>query len=111
MEISVKQQGGVVIVRPVGEIDALTASSFAAVLNQQLQAGGKQLVIDLEQVEFMSSAGLRVLLMVLKELRRQQGNLRLAAVRDKVLQILQMSGFSTIFQLFPTVEDATASFR
>jgi anti-sigma B factor antagonist len=58
----------------------------------------------------MSSAGLRALLAALKEARHQRGDFRLAAVQANVQQVLDMSGFSDIFQIFPTVEEAFTSF-
>jgi anti-anti-sigma factor len=58
----------------------------------------------------MSSAGLRALLATLKEARHQRGDFRLAAVQDNVRQVLEMSGFTGIFQVFPTVEAAVTSF-
>jgi anti-sigma B factor antagonist len=64
----------------------------------------------LSQVGYMSSAGLRALLAALKEARQQKGDFRLAAVQDNVRQVLEMSGFTGIFQVFATVEEAVASF-
>jgi len=110
MKIKVEQLEQVTIVIPIGDIDALTASEVAAFLDSQLKEGRNQLVADLSQVGYMSSAGLRALLATLKEARHQKGDFRLAAVQANVQQVLDMSGFSGIFQVFPTVEAAAASF-
>ncbi len=110
MEIKVEQQDKVTIAIPSGDIDALTAKEVAAFLGNQLGEGGDQLVADLSQVGYMSSAGLRALLATLKEARHKGGDFRLAAAQDSVRQVLEMSGFSSIFQIFPTVEEAVASF-
>jgi anti-sigma B factor antagonist len=110
MEIKAEQREKVTIVIPIGDIDALTAKEVAAFLDSQLREGENQLVADLSQVGYMSSAGLRALLATLKEARHQGGDFRLAAVQDTVQQVLDMSGFSGIFQIFPTVEEALASF-
>ena len=110
MEIKVEQREKVTIVIPIGDIDALTAKEVSAFLDSQLREGENQLVADLSQVGYMSSAGLRALLAALKEARHQRGDFRLAAAQDNVRQVLEMSGFTGIFQVFPTVEAAVASF-
>ena len=110
MEIKVEQQDTVTIVVPIGDIDALTAKEVAAFLDSQLGEGENQLVANLSQVGYMSSAGLRALLATLKETRHREGDFRLAAAQDNVRQVLEMSGFTGIFQVFPTVDEAVASF-
>ena len=110
MEIKIEQQDTVTIAAPIGEIDALTAKEVAAFLGNQLGEGKSQLVADLSQVGYMSSAGLRALLATLKEARHRGGDFRLAAAQDNVQQVLDMSGFSGIFQVFPTIVEAVASF-
>lgn len=64
----------------------------------------------LGQVDFMSSAGLRAILLALKESRRQGGDLRLAAARPGVDYTLKISGLASILQSFPSVDQAVASF-
>jgi anti-sigma B factor antagonist len=110
MEIKVEQQDTVTIVTPIGDIDALTAKEVSAFLGNQLGEGKNQLVADLSQVGYMSSAGLRALLATLKEARHRGGDFRLAAAQDNVRQVLEMSGFSGIFQIFSTIEEAVVSF-
>ena len=111
MEIKVEQREKVTIVIPIGDIDALTAKEVSAFLGSQLREGEEnQLVADLSQVGYMSSAGLRALLAALKEARHRGGDFRLAAVQDNVQQVLEMSGFTGIFQVFAAVEEGIASF-
>jgi anti-sigma B factor antagonist len=110
MTNSVEQQERVTIVRPTGFVDAVTAGALAETLNAQIQAGQVCLVVDLDQLEYMSSAGLRVLLAALKEARRQGGDLRLANARAEVRQVLEISGFSKILPLYPTLPEAVSSY-
>ena len=67
MEIIIEQRHRVTIVRPTGFVDAVTASTLAEALNGQLLAGDLSLVVDLDQLDYMSSAGLRVLLAVFED--------------------------------------------
>lgn len=110
MEIKVEQKGKVMVITPIGEIDARTVGEFTMILNQHLQAGQNRLIADLSGVNFMSSAGLRALLGTLKEARSSGGDFRLAAIQDNVRQVLDMTGFSGILKVFPTVDATVASF-
>ena len=110
MEISATRLDQTVVVSVVGSIDALTAGDLAQYLSAQMDSGQKQIVADLHQVDFVSSAGLRAILHALKESRQRGGDLRLAAARPGIDHTLKISGFATILQSFPTVDQAVASF-
>ena len=79
-------------------------------LNDPIQHGTNQLVADLSQVEFMSSAGLRAILVALREARQNGGDLRLAAAQPGVEKTLKMSGFTSIMKAYPSVGEALSSF-
>ncbi|HZG65226.1 MAG TPA: STAS domain-containing protein, partial [Herpetosiphonaceae bacterium] len=61
-------------------------------------------------VTFISSSGLRVLLLLARELRKDGGDVRLCAARPQVAEVFHLTGFDRIFELFPTCEAAGASF-
>lgn len=108
MQIQSRESGGVTIISPAGSIDAHTSSDLNAYMAQL--AGSKQWVFDLGQVDFMSSAGLRVILATAKDARHDGGDLRLAAPQSGVLKTLKMSGFTSIARTFDTVDEAVESF-
>jgi anti-sigma B factor antagonist len=110
MEITATLLDQTVVVSIVGSVDALTAGDVGHYLSAQVDNGQKQIVADLSQVDFMSSAGLRALLHALKESRQRGGDLRLAAARPGVDHTLKISGLSSILQSFSTVDQAVASF-
>ena len=110
MQISVVQQEHVTVVAIAGSIDALTADALVSALSAQVQAGNTRLVAAFEGVDYTSSAGLRVLLGTLKEARQRGGDLRLAAVQDRVRRVLELSGFTSILKCYPDVPSAVASF-
>ncbi len=70
----------------------------------------KNLVADFSKVDYISSAGLRVLLATLKETRRIGGDLRLANVQEFVNKVLKISGFVSILKIFPDTDSAIESF-
>ena len=111
MELTFEAHEHAGLVAVNGSVDALTAPDLAEFINTQFAEGNSNIVVDLSQVEFMSSAGLRALLTALKESRQQGGDLRLAAAPPGVEKVLKMSGFLSIMKSFPGVEEALESFK
>ena len=110
MKIHATQKGQATIVSIEGNIDALTADQVTSFLTKRIEIKVINLVVDLAQVDFMSSAGLRAILTVLKESRKHGGDLRLAAAQPGVGKILKMSGFTNILKTYDIVDDAVNSF-
>jgi anti-sigma B factor antagonist len=110
VEISVKQLDQMTVVAITGSIDALTAGEVTNCLSAQIGGGQKQLVIDLGQVDFSSSAGVRVILAALRESRQHGGDLCLAAAQPGVEKVLKMSGLTSVLKTFTTVDEALAGF-
>lgn len=108
MEIHEQFQGNVLVLEPVGRLDSLTCREFEARLLAASKAGGAS-VVDCAKLEYISSAGLRVLLVAAKQNRTSGGRLALAALRDNVREVFDISGFSTVFAIHPTVAAAVAS--
>ena len=111
MNASVEPLGEVIIVHVADSVDGLTAEDLQRVFSSEVEAGRKNLVADFAGVDYTSSAGLRVLLATLKQTRSRGGDLRLAAPRPEVSKVLDLSGFTGILRVFPTVDDAVRSFR
>lgn len=110
MKTEVRKENGVTVVAVSGSVDALTAAELAGVIAKQITDGGANLVIDLTDLEFMSSAGLRALLGAVKETRSNGGDLRIASSNPGIDKVLKMSGFHNIAKVFTTSSDAVASF-
>jgi anti-sigma B factor antagonist len=110
MEIQVDLVQSVAVVSIKGSLDALTAPELARFLSSQVAAGHVQLVADLVELEYTSSAGLRAILGAVKEARQQGGDLRLAAAQPEVGKLLKLSGFTSIMKVFPEVDAAVESY-
>jgi anti-sigma B factor antagonist len=110
MEIHVNEHTSATVVAISGSLDALTSADFSSFMSGQIERGQSQLIVDLSQVDYMSSAGLRAILAVLKEARQQGGDLRLAVAQPGVEKILKLSGFMSILKFYPTVDEALSSF-
>ena len=94
------------VFRPVGRLDSATSGDLETVLIEHLDGGCTGIVIDLGDLDYISSAGLRVILMAGKRLRVAGGKLVLARMRDSVRDLFEMSGFLGLFPLADTVEQA-----
>lgn len=97
MEIAEERRDGIVVLAPAGRLDTNTSGEFESRLLRELGAGARSLVIDLRGIDYVSSAGLRVLLVIAKKLREAGGQLTLCAMSPAVRQIFELSGFLTIF--------------
>ena len=92
-----------------GSLDASSSMDLNDSLTQALQNGQVRLIFDLTSLEYTSSAGLRVLLSIAKEARKQGGDVRLVAPRPEVKKVFEMSGLSNILQSYVDVNSAVTS--
>ncbi len=100
----------VTLVEVIGRVDSMNASELGEALTGEIERGSRQVVLDLSKVTYMSSAGLRELVAAYNKLHNLSGDLRLAQPSSRVLDILEMSGLDTIFQIFSTRLDALGSY-
>ena len=102
---------GVWTIGPHGRIDQPAARAIEDALNELCDAGRSAIVIDLSDVAYMASAGLASLLSGVRRARLLRGDVRLAAMNDRVREVFEMSGFDQVFAIFPSAAEAVASFR
>lgn len=113
MEITVVDRDTCTVVRVKGQLDRTTADQLDLALRDVTAKQGKRrLVVDLAGVPDMSSAGLRVLIGVVKALRgsREGGDLRLSAPGKRVVDVLELAGLLSVLKVFASEEEAVASF-
>ena len=106
MQISETRQEGVVIVAPVGRIDSTTSPALDAHLLGIARDGQHRVVIDFARVDYISSAGLRVMLSLAKRTKEARGKLALAGLGDSVRQVFELAGFLPLFVVEATGEAA-----
>jgi anti-anti-sigma factor len=92
-----------------GKLDAVATAGVEQRLLEIVDGGATTLILDLAQLDYISSAGLRVLIVVGKKLRGKRGQLLLCSVQRHVKEVLDLSGFSAIFPLYATIEEALAA--
>ena len=100
----------VVVVAPVGELDAHTAPEFEAALQHTLSQGDARIVVDGAGLDYVSSAGLGVFMACLEPAREAGGDLKVAALAPRVFDVFSLLGFPEVLDMMPTVDDAVARF-
>src|SRR5215831_12579651 len=111
MELSTKRFADAVVLAPAGRIDHGRSEDFKSALRPFLErcaAGQDKLVLDLSGLDYISSAGLRVLMLARKQVKAQGGTFVVAALTSVVKEIFEISKFTIVFEIFPTVRDALA---
>ena len=97
MQINYNREAEKLTVAPAGRLDTATAPEFEKQLGEILQ-GVSELVLDMKKVEYVSSAGLRVILKIQKVMHGQ-GKMKLTRVNESIMEILEITGFSDILTI------------
>ncbi len=96
MQIKVEQQENMVYVELIGRLDTTTAPELEEKLNEITI---NHLTLNFEKLEYISSAGLRVLLSTLKKLKKQNGTMKILNPNADVMEVFEITGFKKIFNL------------
>jgi anti-sigma B factor antagonist/stage II sporulation protein AA (anti-sigma F factor antagonist) len=102
----------VVVLRPIGRVDHVTAEALKTAVAPHLvrcASGQDHVVLDFAGVDYISSAGLRVLMLAAKQAKAQGGFLAVAAVQPLVQEILEISKFTLVIRILPSVREAVAA--
>ncbi len=111
MEVTISQYKHCDVVKASGRIDSSTASQLAEAMDSVTNAGRYKIVFDMKEVEYMSSAGLRVMIGTQKTCKRyNRGEIVLALVPVRIYDALDLAGFVPLFKFFDTVIDAVGNF-
>ena len=104
MEITQKEENGIVSIAIKGRLDADTSTEAEKVVKDAIGEEANRLLFNLGELEYLSSAGLRVLLSAAKEMRRRNGKIVLCALNEFVKEIFEVSGFQSLIPITDSVE-------
>lgn len=108
MDITESRQDGFLILTVAGRVDASNAANLEKTLLTAIDGGERRLVVDCGPLEYISSAGLRALLLAAKRLAPAGGKIALAALKEEIKEVFDIAGFSAIFPIYPTTAEALA---
>lgn len=106
MHIQQEVVDNVIILRPQGRIDGSSSSLFEEQSIDLIGAGAKKVVIDLSGVDYLSSAGLRALLITAKKTKTAGGLLTLCGSKGSVKEVINLSGFDSLLGAHETLSEA-----
>lgn len=106
MNIQATELNGVTIIPLEGRLDGNNASVAEQAFLQLLAEGKQRFIFDFTNLQYISSAGLRVILVAAKKLRASKGQMVCACLGEQVYDVFEMSGFTTILEMAATREEA-----
>lgn len=109
-EISETQKGEVVILRVKGKLESNLSSILEKKVFEFINAGNNKLLLDLEHVSYINSAGLRMLLSVKKQVKRISGKFIVCYLRPEVMEIMKICGFDHVLDIASSEEEALRKF-
>ena len=109
MEIREDRHDGVTVIALSGRVDSTTAPALEAHVSRLARAAVIRMVVDFTGVEYISSAGLRVMLVLAKRAREQRGALAICALGDNVRQVFELAGFLPLFVVTESRSAAVAA--
>lgn len=104
-----EKKGDLVILAPRSRLDTATAPELERTAAETIDGGIRKLIIDLSQVEYVSSAGLRVLLVAAKRLKGEEGHLGICSLNVQVKEVFELSGLTTLINCYESLADAEAA--
>ncbi len=110
MDIKVVEVGDVSVVRIAGNLDTQTSPVTQEQLTQLIQDGVTKILLDFEELNYISSSGLRLLLVANKRLEGNNGQVRICNPNTMVREVFKTSGFSEIFSVYGSQAEALDGF-
>jgi anti-anti-sigma factor len=109
MHLEQESRGDILILRPIGRLDSASAGEFERALTERIGDGATRIVLDFSRLNYISSAGLRAMLLGVREMRARDGRLVLVGLQEMVRSVFDMSGFLPLFTVTQTLEDGLAA--
>jgi anti-sigma B factor antagonist len=111
MEITTRKVYDMLVVGMSGRLDSHTSGDAGDRFVEIVQGGDKRIVLNLSQLDYVSSAGLRVILRGAKLLQEKLGELKICNASQRVSNVLVTAGFDSLIKLYATEHEAFAAFR
>lgn len=110
ISINIEEEKGKTVVRVEGRMDAANSPKLESKLNELVEGGKTLLLLDFAKVDYLSSAGMRLLLSMTKKLS-DKGGLNVCSVNEEVMEIIKMAGFERILNIYRTEQEALDAFK
>jgi anti-anti-sigma factor len=105
MDVQISEQKGVIIAALVGNLDSFSATEVQDIVLEKITTGVK-FIFDMSACPFISSAGLRTLLIIAKRIKLNNACAVMAGLSDEITDVMEMTGFDEMFESYKTVDEA-----
>ncbi len=99
-----------VVLTPQGRLDAAGTRPFEDEWKRHIAAGHSRILVDLQDIRYVSSNGLRTLLAAARTAKKHGGVVKLCCLSQRLIEIFEMAGFDRVFEVYPTRQEAERSF-
>lgn len=109
MDVLPRRHGNVLVLSPQGRVDHVHAEAFKAAVDRHLaevRDSGNPVVLDFSAVDYISSVGLRALMLVARQVKEQGGHIAIAALQPLVAEVFKISRFNLVYRVYQSVEEA-----
>ena len=110
MNVNITNENGIFLITINGSIDSKTTAELQSKIMESISNANK-VILDMINVDFVSSAGLRVLLMVYRQIKSQNGKVVLVGVSEEIQDVMKMTGFINFFEISDTITNAQKLFN
>ena len=110
MEIIEEKQDAISIFKLNGRLDSNTSQGFEKKIFDAISDGSKNMIVDFKDLDYISSAGLRVILKATKALNREEGKIMLCTMQDYVKEVFEIAGFDSFLPIVATMDEALQSY-
>jgi anti-sigma B factor antagonist/stage II sporulation protein AA (anti-sigma F factor antagonist) len=111
IEIKEKTKGDILILSLKGRLDALSTGNAESIVTEQINKGNVKIIFDFAGIDYLSSAGMRLLLRTTKRLRSSDGKLVVCSINHNVMDILKLSGFDSVIEISNSEAEALNRFK
>ena len=110
MGLNIERNDGILIAMAEGRVDGANAQEFQGALTDAIEPSDRAVILDLGEITYISSAGLRVILLTARALRRQDAELAVCSLSASIREVFEISGFDKIIPVRDSRTEAIASF-
>ncbi len=110
LEVGEIKNSGIITFQLKGRLDSNTSNDFEERLLNSIQSGEIKIILDFENLEYISSAGLRVLLKAARELKGGEGKMMLCSLKDYIREVFDLSGFVSFLPIYDNMDECISSF-
>ncbi len=111
LSVSVVDKGPIKVVQCKGYIDTTTSGMLESSMAELLQGKNYKIIIDLGEVEYISSAGWGIFISEIKNIRKNKGDLKLVNMKPEVMEIFELLDFTNILEYYKSIDEAVKKFK